>query len=183
MVRYPKIEVLKFREDSAGAEYLRRIAAERGMSLSSFIRLAARKEAGLVATDGPQISSSPPPVPPPPPLTPVAQNPSDSSPCSRALAFAGAYLKISQPQHERFAAAFPLLNIHPEYHRMDSWLAANPGRRKKNQHRFAHSWLSKEEEKRRGGPPRGPRSPGPGRACGETDYAAIAESRKKVIGE
>lgn len=60
-----------------------------------------------------------------------------------ALAYRGARLSITARQDSLLSAAFPWVERQAEYHKMNSWLEADPLRRPRNASRFAHNWFSR----------------------------------------
>lgn len=59
------------------------------------------------------------------------------------------YFQVSELFHKKMARAYPKLDILGEYTQMDSWLEANPAKRKKAYPRFINSWLARTAEKKR----------------------------------
>jgi hypothetical protein len=59
--------------------------------------------------------------------------------------------------HRRFVAAFPGVDVPAEYLKADSWLAANPTKRKtpRGMPKFLNGWM--ERAQNRGGAPNGSR--------------------------
>ena len=70
----------------------------------------------------------------------VAQAPKEPSPS----AFCGIHFSVSVRQDQILAKAFPWVDDRPaEYRKADSWLEANPNRRRRNAERFLHNWFSR----------------------------------------
>jgi hypothetical protein len=73
------------------------------------------------------------------------QNRAEQSRAEKPIAeifFKGQVLKIPTLNHEAFLKSFPGVNLEAQYRKMDSWMLANPGNKKKNHPRFAQNWLS-----------------------------------------
>lgn len=60
------------------------------------------------------------------------------------LAFDSRGFKITQYEDQVLADAFPWIkDRQSEYRKMESWRVANPNRKRKNFHAFAHNWFSR----------------------------------------
>jgi len=61
---------------------------------------------------------------------------------------------ITDTHRERWAAAYPAVEIEQQVAAAAAWLAANPKQRKKNVHRFLTNWLARQQERGGGRQPR-----------------------------
>lgn len=59
-------------------------------------------------------------------------------------AFKGQHLIVSMDRHVRLASTFPWVASFEQYRIIDTWLAANPRRRPRNQYRFLVNWFQKQ---------------------------------------
>jgi len=59
----------------------------------------------------------------------------------------GTFLGITEEDQQRWAEAYPAVDVELEVRRAAEWLLANPHRRKKNYRRFLTSWLSRQQER------------------------------------
>jgi len=57
------------------------------------------------------------------------------------------FVNITDKDKQKWKEAFPACDIDIELKRMESWLYANPTKKKKNYRRFIHNWLTKTQEK------------------------------------
>jgi hypothetical protein len=60
--------------------------------------------------------------------------------------FESIYFQVSDAQIAKYAHAFPGVPVEVELHKMDAWLDANPGRRKRRYSRFIVNWLAKRHQ-------------------------------------
>lgn len=59
------------------------------------------------------------------------------------MSFACEFFSVSDAEEQRFELAYPAVNVQQEFQKMETWLWANPSRRKKKYKRFIVNWLSK----------------------------------------
>lgn len=65
--------------------------------------------------------------------------------------FSGTHIKIPKPNHQKFADAYPCIDLESEYRKMDAWLMSNPRSQKRDKIRFANNWLARCKPERSGG--------------------------------
>lgn len=63
--------------------------------------------------------------------------------------YIGKYFCVTEPQHQKYGEAYPLLDLLGEYKEMDAWLESNPPKRKteRGYPRFVNGWLSRAYKK------------------------------------
>ena len=59
------------------------------------------------------------------------------------MSFACEFFSVSDAEEQKFELAYPAVNVQQEFQKMETWLWANPQRRKKKYQRFIVNWLAK----------------------------------------
>lgn len=75
----------------------------------------------------------------------------EGAPAPPSLSFSGQHFSVTEKQDAILGEAFPWIDRPAEYHKVDSWLEANPERRPKKANRFLHNWFSRIAQPGKGG--------------------------------